>query len=249
MRLSGESGAIFYCMVPAKIGTVSTNVHLRKLHNFCLSMNWLPWPLIPKRLWPEVKYKAKRAITFEEHQRTIGREQNPERRAFYELAWHLGVSQMDLAGLQAEDVDWQGRTIAYSRQKTGSQACLHFGDDVATILKRLPVSGPLFPYICTVRSSDRATEFRQRCDGLGISGVSLHSYRYAWAERARKCGYPERFAQEALGHNSKAIHRAYAKRAQITLPSLEQYERNATPDNIVPIQLQQGHLAGRHGAG
>jgi len=24
-------------------------VHLRKLHNFCLDMNWLPWPIIPKR--------------------------------------------------------------------------------------------------------------------------------------------------------------------------------------------------------
>src|ERR1700746_1357720 len=32
-----------------KAGTVSTNVHLRKLHNFCLAMNWLPWPLIPQR--------------------------------------------------------------------------------------------------------------------------------------------------------------------------------------------------------
>ena len=38
---------LFACL---KAGTVSTNVHLRKLHNFCLSMNWLPWPLIPKRL-------------------------------------------------------------------------------------------------------------------------------------------------------------------------------------------------------
>lgn len=28
------------------------------------------------------------------------------------------------------------------------------------------------------------------------------------AERAKTCGYPERFAQEALGHNSKAVHRA-----------------------------------------
>jgi hypothetical protein len=27
-----------------KSGTVSTNVHLRKLHNFCLAMNWLPCP-------------------------------------------------------------------------------------------------------------------------------------------------------------------------------------------------------------
>jgi integrase len=60
---------------------------------------------------------------------------------------------------------------------------------------------------------------------LGISGVTLHSYRYAWAERAKTVGYPERFAQEALGHNSKAVHRAYAKHALMKLPSLENYER------------------------
>jgi hypothetical protein len=36
---------------------------------------------------------------------------------------------------------------------------------------------------------------------------------------------PERFAQEALGHNSKAVHRAYAKRALMRIPSLEDYER------------------------
>ncbi|MFI5337029.1 MAG: hypothetical protein ACHQ5A_09615 [Opitutales bacterium] len=33
-------------------GTVSTNNFLRRLHNFCVDMNWLPWPLIPKRQWP-----------------------------------------------------------------------------------------------------------------------------------------------------------------------------------------------------
>ena len=33
-------------------------------------------------------------------------------------------------------------------------------------------------------------------------------FRPAWAERAKTVGYPERFAQEALGHNSKAVHRA-----------------------------------------
>ena len=64
------------------------------------------------------------------------------------------------------------------------------------------------------------TEFRQRCAGLGISGVTLHSYRYAWAERALQCGYPERFAQQALGHNSKAVHHAYSKHAEVTVPSL-----------------------------
>jgi len=33
------------------------------------------------------------------------------------------------------------------------------------------------------------------------------------------------FAQEALGHKSKAVHRAYARRALMKIPSLEDYER------------------------
>jgi len=32
---------------------------------------------------------------------------------------------------------------------------------------------------------------------------------------------------ENLGHNSKAVHRAYAKRALMKLPSLEEYEQKA----------------------
>ena len=93
------------------------------------------------------------------------------------------------------------------------------------ILRNLPQRGPLFPYLRRVRAGDRATEFKQRCDGLRIKGISLHSYRYAWAERARTSGYPERFAQEALGHNSKAVHRAYARKAKVIVPALEQYEK------------------------
>ncbi|MCI0536145.1 MAG: tyrosine-type recombinase/integrase [Verrucomicrobiales bacterium] len=223
-----------------KVGTVSTNVHLRKLHNFCIAMNWLPWPIIPRRLWPEIKFKDKRAITLAEHRLIIEREKNPERKSFYELCWHLGGSQSDVAHLSAEDVDWQNHTIAYARKKTGSLAIIHFGEEIAEILRRFPTTGPLFPYLRRIRSGDRATEFKQRCDGLGISGISLHSYRYAWAERARKCGYPERFTQEALGHNSKAVHRSYAKRAQVRLPSLEKYERSAPEENVIPINAQLG---------
>jgi hypothetical protein len=55
----------------------------------------------------------------------------------------------------------------------------------------------------------------------------LHSYHYAWAERANVASYPERFAQEALGRNSKAIHRAYAKKALMKIPSLQEYEERA----------------------
>ena len=211
-----------------KAGTVSTNVHLRKLHNFCLSMNWLPWPIIPKRLWPEVRFRPKRAITIEEHHLIIEREKNPERRDFYDLCWHVGGSQTDVANLTAEDIDWPNQTIAYARRKTGSLAMLRFGSEIGEILRRLAGSGPLFPHLRTVRAGDRATEFKQRCDGLGIKGISLHSYRYAWAERAKQCGYPERFAQEALGHNSKAVHRAYAKKAQVILPPLVEYEKRSS---------------------
>jgi hypothetical protein len=38
-------------------------------------------------------------------------------------------------------------------------------------------------------------------------------------------GYPERFAPEALGHNRKAVHRAYAKRVMMKISSLEQHEQ------------------------
>jgi integrase len=206
-------------------GKVSTNVYLRRIHNFALDMTWLPWPVIVKRQWPKVQFKDKRAITWEEHQAIVARELNPERKAFYKLAWHMGASQSDLACLESENIDWEHNVISFARKKTGSIAIMRFDDEVAEILRDLPGNGPLFPYLRTVRSGDRATEFHQRCVGLEIKGVTLHSYRYAWAERARKAGYPERFAQEALGHNSKAIHRAYARRAQVELPPLSAYEQ------------------------
>jgi hypothetical protein len=194
-------------------------------------------PMVAKRTWQvamEELVKTKRgatherwqrAITWEEHQAIVTRELNPERKAFYHLAWHLGASQSDLACLEAENIDWEHNVISFARKKTGSIAIMRFDDVVAEILRDLPGSGPLFPYLRTVRSGDRATEFHQRIVGLGIKGVTLHLYRYAWAERAKKAGYPERFAQEALGHNSKAIHRAYARRAQVELPPLSAYER------------------------
>jgi integrase len=99
-----------------------------------------------------------------------------------------------------------------------------------------------------MQEKHRAKEFRRRCLGLGIHGVTLHSYRYAWAERAKQCGYPERFAQEALGHNSKAVHRAYARKAKVKLPSLESYERQAAGGRIIPLPSHSSeHRPGHFG--
>src|SRR6185369_11124472 len=88
-----------------------------------------------------------------------------------------------------------------------------------------------------MREAHRATEFRRTCRRLGIKGITLHSYRYVWAERAKTCGYPERFAQEALGHNSKAVHRAYAKKAKVNLPSLEEYEKLHAGGKVIALPV------------
>jgi hypothetical protein len=48
-------------------------------------------------------FKSKRAITAEEHTAIVQREQNAERRDFYEVLWHTGASQTDAACLRAED--------------------------------------------------------------------------------------------------------------------------------------------------
>jgi integrase len=118
--------------------------------------------------------------------------------------------------------------------KTGEQAQMAISKALTTILQQLPSSGPLFPKINGAGDNARAAEFYRRCKLLGIAGISLHSYRYAWAERAKTCGYPERFAQAALGHNSKAVHRAYARKAQVLIPTLEDYERkHAGADSVI----------------
>ena len=222
-------------------GKVSTNVYLRRLHNFALDMNWLLAPVMAKRAWPKIHYGEKRAITSEEHRRIIEREKNLERKAYYEVCWHVGASQSDIANLKAEDIDWQNRTVNFKRKKTGKQSALAFGDELAQILRQLPATGELFPYLARVREADRATEFRQRCMGLEIEGVTLHSYRYGWAERAACAGYPERYAQIALGHGSKAFARAYAKNAEAKLPSLESFEHRLKSEALEKALLVAMH--------
>jgi integrase len=207
-----------------RTGKVSTNVYLRRLQNHCLGMGWLPLPILPRKLFPRIVHREKRAITWDEHCQIINRERNAERRDFYDLCWHLGGSQSDIASLKAEDFDGTTRSFCYARKKTANMGGTKLGAQAWEIIGRRPRPGPLFPYLIQVREADRATEFKQRCDGLGIKGVTLHSYRYAWAERSANAGYPERYAQRALGQNSKIVHRAYARKAQGQLPSLEDYE-------------------------
>jgi integrase len=207
-----------------RIGTVSTNVYLRRFQNYAVDMDWLAKRVLPKKLFPNISHKDQRAITSEEHSRIIARERNPERRDFYELCWYFGGSQSDIAKLHAEEIDYARRGFVYDRLKNSKMAGCRIGPKAWEVILRRPCTGALFPYLAGVREADRASEFKQRCAGLGIKGVTLHSYRYAWAERSADNGYPERYAQRVLGQNSKIVHRVYAKKAQKQLPSLEDYE-------------------------
>jgi integrase len=224
-------------------GTVSTNIFLRRLHGFAVGMKWLPWPVLTSRQWPRVRFKPRRGITWEEHQKLLAREKDPEKKTFFELLWHVGAAQIDLVSLTAENVDWENRTICYARRKTGKPAILRFGNEVSAILRRLPSRGPLFPNWSKLTSAQRADRFHTRCETLGISGVSMHSYRYAWAERAAEAGYPERYAQQALGHASAAIHRAYAKKARVEVPALEEFEKiHSSKVVTLPVQKYDAPL-------
>jgi len=207
---------------------VSTNVWLRILHNRALDLGWLMAPVMPKRAWPKVQYGIRRAITAKEHEKILESEQMPDYALFFKLLWQTGGSQSDVAHLNAEDVNWTTRRLFYSRRKLankgGGQASLVVGSRLEAVLKQLPSSGPLFPRLRLLSEDERASHFRKVCLRVGVSGVTLHSYRYAWAERAFAAGMPEREAQAHLGHGSKAVHWAYAKRAEVVTLPLEHYE-------------------------
>jgi hypothetical protein len=47
--------------------------------------------------------------------------------------------------------------------------------------------------------------------------------------------YPQRCPQESLGQRSAAVHRAYAKNAAITIPSLDEWEE-LVANKIVDIE-------------
>ena len=224
------------------LGGTGANLFLRCIHNLALGLGWLPAAIIPRKLWPEPKLKPRRGITIAEHERIIQSEQNIERRHYYQLLWEIGAAQSDAALMTADNIDWQNRVLTYQRQKTGEWACIQIGKRLEALLKILPSHGHLFPRISQIAPAHRSAEFCRRCRVARVSGVSLHSYRYAWAQRARASGYPLRWAQNALGHNSKAVHLAYAQGVVAICPSLEDYEGRQSPTAAEPkvIELEVG---------
>jgi integrase len=242
MPLYQTEAVHFLAVLDHKKAGVSTNVWLRILHNRALDLGWLLSPVLRKRLWPKVKYKTRQSITAEEHAKILQSERLDDYALFFRLLWETGGSQTDIANLKAEDIDWTNHRLYYSRQKLanrgGGRAALAIGDGLKAVLQELPSSGPLFPRLRLLGENMRASHFYKVCVRAGITGVTLHSYRYSWAERACSAGMPEREAQAHLGHGSRAIHRAYARNAAIVTLPLDHYEKIKAA-KLLPFALSE----------
>jgi hypothetical protein len=59
----------------------STNVWLRRLHNYAFDLGWLLSPVLSRKAWPPVRYKNRFGITLEEHSQIIAAEGNQERKS------------------------------------------------------------------------------------------------------------------------------------------------------------------------
>jgi len=200
---------------------VTTNRYHIQLQNFAVDVGWSPRPIIPRRAFPKPRRKIHtRAITREEHDRILAAEQDNERFLYYWLLWEIGASQSDAAKLRAENFDLNKGILMFERSKTGQLCRMKMSDAVREILENSPSVGLLFPGLQNGGHKFRASKFRRRCRLLGIKGLSLHSYRYSWAERTAEAGIPERFAMAALGHGSRMVHRAYARASHAVCPAL-----------------------------
>jgi integrase len=217
-----------------KLGTNSTIAFLQTLHNDALGMGWIPSPILPRKMWPKMQKKDKRAITETEHI-TLLAAVDDEWRLYFQVLWFIGAAQTDAANLTNANIDWAARVLRYDRQKLNGRslppACLVIGKGLEVILRQLPNSGLLFPTITKMDDRSRACFMWKLCKRVKIQGVSLHSYRYSWAERAKVAGIPQRWAQAALGHNSKAVHDAYARNALVVCPPID--ERNTWAETVM----------------
>ena len=229
IKLLETDGTHFLSVLRHPRAGTAAHKWLRILHNRALDLGWLLTPVLARKLWPKLRMKKTKAITAEQHARLVAAEKDDEFRLYLKMLWEIGGAQTDTARLNRDNVDIFNRRITYNRQKLenigqGSVAMV-IGDDLMELLKQLPEEGFLFPTLAKQNDKVRASRFRKVADRLGFTDISLHSYRYAWAQRAKSYGMPMREAMAHLGHGSKAIHHAYSDSAEVVSLPLEFYEK------------------------
>lgn len=222
LEIAATSGSDFLDLL--NNGGVQTRQYLRCIHKSALEIGAITHPILPHKLWPKKPRTERRGITLEEHRMLHSNMHSWRWKIFLSLLWETGAAQSDAAHFRIEKL--QGDILEYRRMKTGTRAAQKLSPELKTLIENAACGrkkGFILPSLQRMDSKDRGSIFRRACRRCGVDGVTLHSYRYAWAERAFEAGMPERLAMVALGHNSAAIHRAYSKRATVVAPSIEEY--------------------------
>ncbi len=120
-------------------------------------------PIHSKRAWPKIKYANRHGISREQHEAVLKFTPKKEYRIYFELLWHTGGSQTDIASLHAEDINWGTRRLYYERQKLRSKgqcnACLVIGKALEAILLQFPKEDPSSPTSGRSRKASAATAF------------------------------------------------------------------------------------------
>ena len=239
MPVADTTGSDFLELIQK--GGQMTQVYLAALQTLALDIGAIGHHILPKKHWPKIHKEQKRAITEAEHRMLVSNLRTWRWKLFLQILWETGAAQADAASFRIEKLE--GNVIEYHRQKTGQRAALRVSEELLTSLHSAACgrsTGYFLPGIQKLESKDRAGIFRRACKRVGIEGVTLHSYRYAWAERAFEMGIPERLAMVALGHNSAAIHRAYAKNAKVVAPCLSLPQVIQTEEQPPELNFSQG---------
>ncbi|HUB68042.1 MAG TPA: tyrosine-type recombinase/integrase [Candidatus Methylacidiphilales bacterium] len=207
----------------------STNKWMRIVHNRALDLGWLLAPVLARKCWPKFRTQRTIAITLEQHRRLIQAELDEEFGHYLEVLWETGGAQTDIACLHRDNVDLINRRLTFNRRKLEHRSmgnvAIVIGENLQRVLDELPATGYLFPTLVQQDDKVRASRFRKVADRQGFTEISLHSYRYAWAQRAKSYGMPMREAMAHLGHGSKGIHQAYSEKAEVVTLPLEFYEK------------------------
>jgi hypothetical protein len=207
----------------------STNKWMRIVHNRALDLGWLLAPVLARKVWPAFRTKKGIPITLEQHRRLVEAEVDEEFARYLEVLWETGGAQTDIACLHRDNIDPFCQRLTFNRRKlerrSMGEVAIVIGDELKRILSTLPAMGFLFPTLAKQDDKVRSSRFRKVADRQGFTEVTLHSYRYAWARRAKSFGMPLREAMAHLGHGSKAVHQAYSESAEIVTLPLEFYEK------------------------
>jgi integrase/recombinase XerC len=184
---------------------------------------------------PRLPVRLPRALAYEEIVRLLEEGPQGDRavrdRAVLEILYGCGVRVAELAALDWEDLDREGRWFRI-RGKGEKERMVPVGRTALECLLRwegqVPGEGPLFPGEGAERMAERTVSriVRRAAARVGLSGVTPHTLRHSFATHLLERGAPLRVVQELLGHESLATTQRYL---MITTEQLKNSYRRAHP--------------------